>query len=291
MMNHARRAVRPRLFLFGMGRSGTSWASVLLADALDGHLIYEPYNWNLNPGGSPFKLRYVETEPPSWRFDEILRGRLRDLPRDGRPVVIKDVMTVLAMPYLQRRFGGSVVVLVRHPCAVAGSWHALGWDAAERIDLLLEQPELMSAYLVPYARHLREARDPWVGLGALWGALHHLMRQRFRADLGWKWISYEWLCEEPAAHVAQVARSAGFSLSPEAEARLWQAVRSHDRPLAADETPFETYRPTAVHRNRWRDAMTDDQQARVIAGVEPFGLLDSWSIPPVQLSWSRAEDR
>lgn len=274
-------APRSRLFLFGMGRSGTSWASALLAAAIDGHLIYEPYNWNLNPGGSPFRLLYVDETPPSWRFDEVLRERFRNLPRDGRGVVIKDVMTVLAIPYLQRRFGGAVVVLVRHPCAVAGSWNALGWAAADRIALLLGQEALMEAHLAPYARHLREASDPWVGLGALWGALHLVMRRRFRSDLGWQWIGYEWLCEAPAARVAQVARAAGFDLSPAAEARLHQAVRAHDRPLAAGETPFETFRPTAVHLHRWRERLTEDQQARVLAGVEPFGLSLDWSSPPV----------
>ncbi len=95
-MDGVARPVRPRLFLFGMGRSGTSWAAGMLATAVNGHLIYEPYNWNLNPDGSVYRLQYIPSEPPDWRFDEVLRDRFRDLPPDGRPAVVKEVMTVLA---------------------------------------------------------------------------------------------------------------------------------------------------------------------------------------------------
>ena len=60
-----------------MGRSGTSWVAGMLATAGNGHLIYEPYNWNLNPDGSVYRLQYIPSEPPDWRFDEVLRDRFR----------------------------------------------------------------------------------------------------------------------------------------------------------------------------------------------------------------------
>jgi hypothetical protein len=273
-------SLRPRIFKFGMGRSGTSWTAALLASAVDGHLIYEPYNWNLNPDGSPYRLRYVDLRSPGWRFDEILRERLRDLPRDRRPVVIKDVMTVLAMPYLHRRFGGSVVTLVRHPCAVASSWHALGWAADERIALLLQQADLMKTYLAPFKRHLSKTTDPWMSLGALWGALHFVMRRRFQAEPTWCWISYEWLCERPVARVVEVVRSLGFPMTMEDEVRLASAVHQHDRPLETHETPFQPFRSTATHAYRWRETLTDDQQARVLAGAAPFGSLHVGAASP-----------
>jgi hypothetical protein len=252
----------------------------MLTAAVHGHLIYEPYNWNLNPEGSVYRLRYVPDQPSDWRFDEVLRERFRSLPADGRTVVIKEVMTALATPYLHRRFGGAVVMLIRHPCAVARSWHELGWHASERIPLLLAQPALVHDHLAPYVDHLIRASDPWTQLGALWGALHLVMRRQFRADLNWQWITYEWLCEQPAQHAAQVATLAGCPVSEQGREALMRFVQQHDRRASQGETPFETYRETALQADRWRSVLTSMQQSAVLAGVEPFGLVDCWNMPP-----------
>lgn len=271
---------RHRFFLLGMGRSGTSWAAGMLAAATDGHLLYEPYNWNLNPEGSVYRLRYVKDVPPDWRFDEVLRERFRWLPRDGRPAVIKDVMTSLAAPYLHRRFGGSMLFIARHPCAVASSWHGLGWDAGERIDLLLAQRDLISDHLAPYVGHLREDSNPWKRLGALWGAIHFVIRRQFRTDLGWQWLTYEWLCEAPVANTLRVIERTGHKINTSGHEALARFVTEHDRELTATETPFQTFRPTFSHANRWRERLTAEQQSHVMRGIEPFGLAGSWDAPP-----------
>ena len=251
----------------------------MLTAAVNGHLIYEPYNWNLNPEGSTYRLRYIPEDPSDWRFDEVLRERFRSLPADGRPAVIKDVMTVLATPYLHHRFGGAVVMLIRHPCAVARSWHALGWHASERIPLLLSQSAIVHDHLAPYVEHLIRASDPWTQLGALWGAIHLVMRRQFRADQGWQWITHEWLCERPAQRAAQVAMLAGCRVSERGREALTHFVQQHDR-ASQGETPFETYRQTALQPDNWRSVLTPLQHSAVLEGVAPFGLIDCWSTPP-----------
>ena len=125
------------LFLTGLPRSGTSWAANALTRALAAHLDFEPFNWKTKDDESLKRWHMLQLTEPTPEFDEIV-ARTAD---GERPHVVKDVHTCLAV----ERWAvvhPKVVILVRHPCAVAASWGKLDYPIGWQTEILLSQPVL-----------------------------------------------------------------------------------------------------------------------------------------------------
>ncbi|MGD2165207.1 MAG: hypothetical protein PVH50_06740, partial [Anaerolineae bacterium] len=95
----------------------------------------------------------------------------------ARRVVVKDVHICLAVEHVWERLKPVVVILARHPCAVANSWARLGLDVSFRLDLLLSQERLIEDHLSPFTKHIAGARDYFFSMGAYWGATYHVLWQ------------------------------------------------------------------------------------------------------------------
>src|SRR6202171_876037 len=131
--------------------------------------MIEPFNRGRVPAVKNFHrrqyLRPPDTEPiylgPA---TSIFTGALRDgfIDQLNRRLIVsarivKDVVCTLMLGWLRARFPGMPIVLVlRHPCAVAHSRVKLGWDDIR--EDYLGQPELMADHLAPFASAIRAAK-------------------------------------------------------------------------------------------------------------------------------------
>jgi hypothetical protein len=141
------RTRQPGVLLLSLPRSGSSWAGEALGSATDALYLREPvtqsdhwfhdlgtvfaidrpelearYEHSANKayGGWPDFERSIVRFPERW---SLVRRRFRR-------VVIKEV-TPLACGWHIDRYAPRVVLLVRHPAAVALSWQRKGWLAAD----------------------------------------------------------------------------------------------------------------------------------------------------------------
>ena len=238
----------------GLPRSGTSWVGKMLE--LSGELVYvnEPLNPRHPPGRSPgvlnaevsHRYQYVcaDNEQPwrrafadtvALRYHPLAEVRRNHGPYDlarlvkywsafavgrarGRRALLDDPYAVFAAPWLARELGVGVVVLMRDPASLVGSWRRLGWRFKPHE--VLEQPLLMRDMLAPWEDRLRAlvgSTDELATIATLWAATYDAVDRYRRADPRIRVVRYEDLAGDPLP--AFGALYAGLGLPWEAAVR------------------------------------------------------------------------
>ena len=160
---------RNSVFLAGSGRSGTTWVSEIINHSNGFRLIFEPFH----PGEVRVfrNFRRKQYLRPDDRREEylgaarkMLTGGIRSLWTDRfnrkfvvRRRLIKDIRANLLLGWMRENFPGMpIILLLRHPCAVAASRLALGWR--DNLPETMEQEELVEDFLGPMEAEIRAAR-------------------------------------------------------------------------------------------------------------------------------------
>lgn len=254
---------RAPVLITGLPRSGTSWVGKMLERS--GSLVYvnEPLNPRHPPGGSPgvlnatiqHRYQYVCAENeqawlPAFRDTSALRyhpvAELRqnhsayDLARlvkywsafavgrrRGRRALLDDPYAVFAAPWLADRLDTHVIVLMRDPASLVGSWRRLGWMFKPQE--VLEQPLLMRDLLGPYEDRLRSvaaSSDHLARIATLWAATYDAVDRYRRARPRIHVIRYEQLAGDPLAGFEALYSSTGLAWDDAARETVTTATSS-----------------------------------------------------------------
>ncbi len=161
---------RNSVFLAGSGRSGTTWVAGIINHRNGYRLVFEPFH----PGRVDLcenfrRKQYLRPDDRREEYlgpaREILAGRIRDPWTDrfntrfvARRRLIKDIRANLLLGWMRANFPGvPIVLLLRHPCAVAASRLALGWR--DNLSETMDQEELVEDYLLPMEAGIRDSRS------------------------------------------------------------------------------------------------------------------------------------
>jgi hypothetical protein len=158
---------RNSVFLAGSGRSGTTWVSGIINHRNGYRLIFEPFhpgickNFRRKQYLRPGDRREEYLEPAR----KVLTGGIRSSWTDrfnrkfvARRRLIKDIRANLLLGWMRENFPGMpIVLLLRHPCAIAASRVALGWR--DSLPETMEQKELVEDFLSPVEAEIRAARN------------------------------------------------------------------------------------------------------------------------------------
>lgn len=208
------------ILVTGMPRAATSWTGKMLEAS--GRVVYvnEPLNPHHPPGRCPgvlnapvrFAFQYIVEDNEAdylaafrdtlaLRYHYLAELRCNHAPYDllrlvkyatsfaagrlaGRRPLLDDPYASFCVPWLVRRFRCQVVICVRDPVALVGSWKRLGWRAG--LDQLLGQPLLLRDWLEPFRGDLETmtaAPGDIVGRASLlWRMIYHVL-DRCRRDL------------------------------------------------------------------------------------------------------------
>jgi Sulfotransferase family len=264
---------RSSVFLAGSGRSGTTWVSEVINHRNAYRFVFEPFH--------PGKVRIMEGFRrkqylrPSDRREEylgpartVLTGGLRSLWADrfntrlvaGRRL-IKDIRANLLLGWMRENFPGMpVILLLRHPCAVAASKLALGWNDALRETM--EQDDLVEDFLLPMEAEIRAAHDPFERHVFSWCIENHVPLQQFGPG-------EIHLCfyEDFLAHPERELRRLFAFLGDDPEGAFGERVRralKNPSPLSRD--------AEAPSVDAWRDCVTEGQLERAVEILGLFGL-------------------
>jgi hypothetical protein len=285
--------VRSRLFvdlggpedavlLAGMARSGTTWTAQLLNYDGTHRVVFEPFHPQRVKLAEPFK--YVQYLRADHRDEiktaaalRILSGNVRsswvDVENTGfvfRRRIIKEIRSNLMLRWLA---GISprmpVVLLVRHPLAVAASWLQLGWGGrgsdgrSNDLEVILAQPELLADF--PVIQDVGQRIDHHDHLQRIifqWCVFHLVPFTQFRAG-ELNVLFYENLVLHPEREIDNLFRRLG---RPYDWARISVAI---NRPSRTTKSFHESPRRLLAG---WQDVLDVDQIRTATSILAMFGL-------------------
>ncbi|HEY5094315.1 MAG TPA: sulfotransferase [Candidatus Eremiobacteraceae bacterium] len=274
------------------GRSGSTWVSRVINYRNDFRMMFEPFREDLIPECIAFRLnQYIRPNDRSPEFLQpakvVLAGRVRHdwIDRYNRRFfcqrrLVKDIRVNLFLKWLCVNFPHiPVVMLMRHPCAVALSRMALSWD----MDLqarFLSQPALVEDYLAPFAGEMARAGTEWERQIFAWCVENYVpLAQCVPNDVHLTF--YEDFCRAPEA---ELGKFAGFL-----------RVRFDDHVRKEIATPSQTVRTNLDGQGYssivsgddvvggWRREVSPQQIKRAVEIVRMFGLDRIYGEEPMPL--------
>lgn len=270
------------IMITGLPRSGTTWLCNAVSTTIHGRLVHEPFNWKRFPDRLPYHMKYMPADAEDTELLHIFKRsiwqtRLFSIwPWSSRRTVIKDVHVCLALEYIFATLNPRIIIIMRHPCAMANSWQALNLEAGSRLELLLSQKELVDKFLKPFEAHMISSDDYFFQIGAYWGASYYIMKELSAKHPEWQWITHEQLCIDPVAHYKNLFSRIGLPLTEKENQRLEQFLSQHNRPGTHEEGVLHINRVTNKEPEKWQRELSPEQIQTTLAGAAPFELLQTF---------------
>ncbi len=202
---------RCTIFLAGTGRSGTTWISDIINYRNEYRYMFEPFYPNKVSLCQEFQYRqYLRQENRDKTFIEpamlILSGKVRNywIDRYNKKYIankrlIKDIRANFLLKWLFVNFPGiKIVLLFRHPCAVASSKLKLGWG--DHLEVILSQDELLEDFINPFKKEIKKRKTVFEKYILLWCIENYIPLKQFnRGDIHLGF--YENFCVKPRYEV------------------------------------------------------------------------------------------
>ena len=187
------------------------------------------------------------------QFNHILFPRKR---------LIKDIRSQLMLKWIKSNFTEiPIILLLRHPCAVANSKLKLSWDT--HLDDFLSQKELMSDFLNPFKKELEDAHDPFDKHIFTWCIENYVPLKQFNEGETLV-VFYENLCGRPQDEIESIMLFMGerFSLKILSLINKPSALSQKDSAVNAGGDLI----------NAWRENISERQAERAYEILSLFGL-------------------
>jgi hypothetical protein len=294
----------PPILVTGCHRSGTTWLGSLLAASPRIGYIGEVFNldhpmpgacaarfphWYMHlsgENGRPY-VRPLE-RTLGFRFDWADAGRalrtprrLYRLPANAvhfrasrrrrlRPL-LKDPIAFFSAEWLARTFGMRVVVMVRHPGAVAASLKRLGY----RFDFreFLGQPALMRDHLEPYRAEIEafaaEPRPIVEQAGLIWRCVYGTAARLREAHPEWQFVRHEDLSLRPREELEPICERLGIPFGEAIAARIAETTAAANPTEAPGRLAHQLRRNSAANVDAWRSRLDAQEVARLREVVGP----------------------
>jgi hypothetical protein len=253
------------IVLLGHDRSGTSWIGDVLASVSELVYCYEPLNPTSGFNGDWIGWRQYIARNESNNlyeqiFDPVFQGHLPRInsikklsweayQRSIKPyrILVKETGGVLAGEFFAGRYDANIVIIKRHPIAVALSNLRQGRENAEKWrKIILAQKHLKDTYL-NCCWHILENNyesDLNKMLAVISSTYKILYEQCCRYN--WLLVSYEDFCLNPQQEFSKLFQSLNLTFSA--------SVRSNIVQMSSQEQPgaYSRYRISSNIVNCWR---------------------------------------
>lgn len=205
---------RRSVILAGTGRSGTTWTEEIINSRNDFRILFEPFHSNKVDLLSEWNYRqYLRCNDHNDKFlkpaASILAGEIRNAWIDqfnqrifSRKRLIKDIRIQLLLKWIKCHFPEiPVILLLRHPCAVANSKLKLGWET--HLHDFLGQDELMNDHLDPFRQELESAKILFDKHIFMWCVENYVPLKQFnKGEI--IVVFYEDLCTNPQKEIERI---------------------------------------------------------------------------------------
>lgn len=260
------------ILVTGSIRSGTTWVGRMIAESSSVGYIWEPLNfdWGLrNPGVCNAPIRhsypYISAENGGL-FEEAIRNTLEfrynlwqgltrsQSPPDVRRLIyeyascqshrfrrarplVKDPYALFSAEWFSETFNMEMVVMIRHPAAVASSLKRLNW--AIPFAHLLKQPLLIRDHLYPFEAEIREFAQTRGNLVEqailLWRLVYSVVARYRRRHSDWIFLRHEDISRDPLAQLRKLFGRLQLEFTP----RVASYVKDHSAPRNPSDVPVQ----------------------------------------------------
>jgi len=264
------------LFVAGTGRSGTTWLADLLDADRSHRVIFEPFTPKYGALGERRIPRYVRPSTRDHELTEvvgpILLGKFKSTQWTARGNdrlvsrrrIMKGVQSNLRLGWMRESFPRfPIVLIIRHPCAVAASRQRL--KDVRSVERILEDPLLVEDHLAPYMQSLRGLESPFDNEIARWCIETRVPLNQMAAGLDIEVVLYERLVSEPLRVMETLYERLGRTPPAELEEHL------HVPSLTAYR-PDEPLPSTEKAVDEWRDRLSAEQISRALELISAFEL-------------------
>jgi hypothetical protein len=276
-----------------MHRSGTTWVGRMLAASREAVYLHEPLNpvcapvllrkevgrqylylTEANEGGYGDAFERLLAFPLDSRRTEQSRAqRLRRAARlvharaTGARALLKDPFAIFSVPWFARRLGAEIVVVVRHPLAIAGSTNRLHWGFDT--SWLLDQPLLMRDRLEPFRAELESQPDTLAGQTALlWRIVYSVASDDARSLPQVRLVRHEDLSRQPVQEFAELYGSLGLSFNRRVRKAI-ERTTSAQNPTETDmSVPGSIMVDSKANIESWRGRLTAREIEIVRGGTD-----------------------
>lgn len=262
------------VLLVGDGRSGTSWVTNIVNHNEDFICSYEPFHPNKGACRDWGMFKYIRPDSKERSClkiaSEIITGnKNKDNLFIAKKRLIKSIFAHLFLKWIQVNSPGiRIVLLLRHPCAVANSkQRTKSWGWLENPRDFLNQKELIDDFLSPFVEVIKAADTYFKKQIVIWSVVNWVPLQQFK---------------EGEIHLAFYEN---FITSPEEEIqRLFNFIGDdtekpilNEKILKALKEPVSLRRDSPISRGKdllddWRHDVTDEQLNSALKILKSFGL-------------------
>ncbi|MEP7358075.1 MAG: hypothetical protein ABI847_12595 [Anaerolineales bacterium] len=251
---------QPAVLVLSLPRSGSSWVGNTLGSAPNAVYLREPLTQSfVGAGGRGGVVFPFPPDNPPAVYGQAARLAFAGLPRfehlpsvvmdprqwslrsrQQRRLVIKEVNPHLC-GWLGAEYRPHVILLLRHPAAIAMSYRRLGWWSA--------RPE------------------QWEAMGRKFGAALLAAQHSLPGLAHTRVVQYEALCVEPQAQFDSLLEFAELDATDELHSLVRQRTNTSDDP-----NPASLVKISAQHIDSWRREISAEELARLRAGYCHYPL-------------------
>ena len=281
---------RRSILLTGTGRSGTTWVSHIINFRNDFRYMFEPFHPKFVPACKPFlQPQYLRTEDASLEFLQaarrILSGQVRGAWVDKYNAcmfptrrLIKDIRTNLLLKWMHIHFPEvPIVLLLRHPCAVANS--RIKKKFTSDLGVYLGQPDLVNDFLSPFVPLLEDATEPFE---------QHVLRWCIESFIPLKLFSpteicvlfYETLCTQPEVEIGRLFSYLKLPFDQRLRQRVLQTFQAPSPEVRKESAIFTGSSLVAA----WQREVDEKNVCRTVEILNIFGLNELYTENPMPVN-------
>ncbi|MFH1509083.1 MAG: sulfotransferase domain-containing protein [bacterium] len=274
------------IFISSMGRSGSTWLSEIINYRNEYREIFEPINSKMVPEFKNYK--YIQYFRPDDKRTELVKpvkdlftGKIRNLWSDkfnkkliSNKRIIKDIRTNLLLGWMEKQFPNlPIILLFRHPLAVASSWREKGWGKEIKgdkrdLDIILSQKEIIKDYLQPYLDDIKESFGTFYEFIYLWCILYFIpLRQLKKKNV--HLVFYENLCQDSDNEISRLFKYLKKPFDPKIK-----NVMKKPSAMTGENSALNTGSDLV---SGWREHVADDEIEKSVQILKSFGLDNIYS--------------
>lgn len=200
-----------------------------------------------------------------WREMDAFRSYRR---QDARPLV-KDPFALFSAEWFADTFDADIVVLIRHPAAIASSLKRLDWGLP--FWHLLEQTALIRDHLHPFRAELEAIEtgqhDIIDQAILLWNVLYYTVGKYRGEHDDWIFLRHEDVARDPMQGFHDLYAALSLQFTQEVESVIREHCGSSNPAEVPADWPYALRRHSSETVWRWKDRLTPQEIARVKEGT------------------------